>query len=296
MSAEVRRHLGKEAVHRCRFRQMASGLRLALRWVAVLTLLGACQACQASSQGRKLDINYATTSGVGSMTGASVSLPHGRYTFFTYADPPNCLQSVALLDHAGKPVVDDASQRIATVPTAFPPGVPATAANSLAMQMVPTFVQQELQSGSYRLIVSAGSSGCAWEVQQILNYVLSAETPPRPIVPPSAPNVSVFLNNSSADLHFRIPIAGMYEVRWSVTPCGRYSGDLIRSDGGTDHLGDGTPAALPPGAYIGPQTSDTPAFLGAGDWTAHVATSCFWQLQITPWRGSTGGGAQGFSR
>jgi len=274
----------------------ARGLRLALGWAALLTLLGACQACQASAQGRQLDINYATTSGVGSMMGASVSLPHGRYTFFTYADPPNCLQSVALLDHEGKPVADDASQRIATVPTSFPPGFPTTTANSLAMQMVPTFVQQERQSGAYRLNVSARSSGCAWEVEQILNYVLSNETPPKPIVPPSAPDVNAFLDNSSADLHFRIPTAGTYEVRWSVTPCDRYSGDLIRSNGGTDHLGDGTAVAMPPGSFVGPQTSDTPAFLGAGDWTARMATHCFWQLQVTPQRGPTGGGGQGFSR
>ncbi|TME46344.1 MAG: hypothetical protein E6I56_07335 [Chloroflexi bacterium] len=274
----------------------ARGLRLALGRAALLTLLGASQACQASAQGRQLDINYATTSGIGSTTGASVTLPHGRYTFFTYADPPNCLQSVALLDHQGKPVGDDATQRVATVPASFPSGFPTTTANSLSMQMVPTFVQQELQSGVYRLKVSAGSVGCAWEVEQILNSVLSNETPPKPIVPPSAPDVNVFLDNSSADLHFRIPTAGMYEVRWSVTPCAKYSGDLIRSNGGTVHLGDGTAAAMPPGSFVGPQTSDTPAFLGAGDWTAHMATMCFWQLQVTPQRGPNGGGTQGFSR
>ena len=111
--------------------QRPRGLRLTLGWGGLLMLLGASQACQQSVQGQKLDINYATTTGVGSTTVASINLPHGRYTFFTYADPPNCLESVALLDHAGKAISDDATQRIATVPTDLPPGAPSIVANSL---------------------------------------------------------------------------------------------------------------------------------------------------------------------
>jgi hypothetical protein len=268
--------------------------KLQLRLLIISAAAIALCACQESAQGRKLDINYATTTGVGSTLGAALSLPHGRYTFFTYADPPNCLQSVALLDHGEKPVADDGSLRIGMVPASLPPGVPTTTANSLTMQMVPTLVQKELQSGSYRIKVTTRSSGCAWEVEQILNYILSSEAPPPAAVPPSAPDVNVSLNNSSTDLHFRIPTAGLYEVRWSVTPCDRYSGEIIRSDGGTDHLGDGTAAAAPPGSLLGPQSSDTPAFLGAGDWTTGMATRCFWQLQVSPVRGSLGGGTQGF--
>lgn len=275
--------------------QRPRGLRLTLGWGGLLMLLGASQACQQSVQGQKLDINYATTTGVGSTTVASINLPHGRYTFFTYADPPNCLESVALLDHAGKAISDDATQRIATVPTDLPPGAPSIAANSLGMQMVPTFVQQELQSGSYGLKVTARTPGCAWGIEQILNYMLSNEAPLRPVNPPSAPNVNVSLGNSSSDLHFAIPVTGFYEVRWSVTPCDRYSADLVRSGGGTAHLEDGTAATVQPGSVIGPQSSDSFAFMAAGDWTAQVATRCFWQLQVTPLRGPRGGGSQGFA-
>jgi hypothetical protein len=263
--------------------------------LAYCVLAGLLSACQGSVQGQQLDINYATTTGVGSITGTAVKLPLGRYTFFTYADPPNCLQSVALLDHAGKPAADDASQRIATVPASFPPGVPTITANSLGMQMVPTFVQQELGSGSYRLKITARSSGCAWEVEQILNYMLGNEAPPKPIVPPPAPILDVRLGVISPDRHFHVDAPGIYKLDWTVTPCDQYSVDLARTGGGAIRLGDGQSMPAPPGGgIIGPQGSGGPIFLGAGDWTAQVSTRCFWQLTIAPWRGSTGGGGQGF--
>lgn len=264
------------------------------RWIACCALAGALGACQDSVKGQQLDVNYATVTGVGSMSADALDLPHGRYTFFTYADPPNCLQSVALLDHAGKPAADDTSQRIATVPASFPPGVPTITANSLGMQMVPTFVQQELASGSYRLKVTARSSGCAWEVEQILNYILSNETPPKPTVAPSAPALDVRLGVINPDRHFHIDAAGIYKIDWAVTPCDQYSVDLVRSGGGTTRLGDFQSMPAPAGGVVGPQGSGGPIFLGAGDWTAQVSTRCFWQINIAPWRGSTGGGGQGF--
>jgi hypothetical protein len=262
--------------------------------IGCVVLVAVSTACQPSAQGRQLDINYATTTGVGSATGKPVTLPHGRYTFFTYADPPNCLQGVALLDHAGKPAADDASQRIATVPASFPPGVPTITANSLGMQMVPTFVQQELGSDSYRLKITARSSGCAWEVEQILNAVLSNETPPKPVVPPPAPTLDVRLGVTSPDRHFHVDAPGIYKLDWAVTPCDQYSVDLARTGGGTIRLGDAQPMPAPGGGIIGPQGSGGPIFLGAGDWTAQVSTHCFWQINIAPWRGSMGGGGQGF--
>jgi hypothetical protein len=253
---------------------------------AVFILLSACQG---SAQGQQLDINYATTTGVGSMTTAPLKLPHGRYTFFSSADPPTCVQSVALLDHTGIAVADDAPQRAAVLQP--PAGVSAPVSQ---LGTVPTLVQQELASGSYRLRVTTSGTGCAWQVQQILNYILSNELPPKPASPPSAPGLDVLLGNLSTDLHFHLDKAGIYHVRWSITPCARYSGDLIR-DGNVEHLGDGNAEPMPPGSAIGPQTSDLPMFLGAGDWTAKVATSCFWQIGVSPWRGPTGGGAQGFA-
>lgn len=260
------------------------GIGRACVLIATLSLLSACQQ---SVQGQKLDINYADTTGLGSVTGGALKLPHGRYTFFSYADPPDCVKSVALLDRNGRVVVDDASwRRPAPSP---PPGAPAVA----GQQMVPTMVQQELSTGPYRVRVTA-KNGCAWEVQQILNYVLGSETPLKAAARPIAPSLDVRMGNATDDPHFHIDGAGIYDVRWSVTPCDRYSGDLVRP-GSREHLGDGSAAAVPPGGFVGPQGMDGPMFLGAGDWTARVSTRCFWEIEVSPWRGSLGGGAQGFT-
>jgi hypothetical protein len=254
------------------------------RAIACCALAGVLAACQGSVKGQQLDVNYATSTGVGSMTAGALELPHGRYTFFSYADPANCVKSIALLDKAGTAVVDDGSQRASI----GPPG-------AVVSQMVPTMVQQELSSGSYRLKVTASGTGCAWHVEQILNYVLSNEAPLKLLTQTKAPTVDVSLGNSSTDLHFQIPVAGIYHVKWMITPCDHYSGDLVRSGGGSEHLGDGAGAAVQPGTVIGPQGQDGPTFLGAGDWTAKVATRCFWQIQVSPWVGSLGGGTQGFA-
>jgi hypothetical protein len=256
------------------------------RAIACCALASVLAACQNSVKGQQLDVNYATSTGVGSMTAGALELPHGRYTFFSYADPPSCVRSIALLDKGGKAVVDDGSQR----------GVGAGPPGAVASQMVPTMVQQELSSGSYRLKVTANGLGCAWNVEQILNYMLGNEAPLKPLIPRKAPTVDVTLGNLSTDDHFQIPVAGIYRVNWLITPCARYSGDLVRSGGGTEHLGDGVGVAAPPGGFIGPMGQDGPTFLGAGDWTAKVTTKCFWQIEVSPWIGSLGGGTQGFGR
>jgi hypothetical protein len=157
-----------------------------LGWaIACCALAGVLSACQDSVQGQQLDVNYATTTGVGSMTAGPLKLPHGRYTFFSYADPANCVTSIALLDQGGHVVVDDGSQR---APGFGPPG-------SVVSQMVPTMVQQGLSSGSYQLRVSATGPSCAWHVEQILNYMLSNEAPLKPLTPMKAPIVNVSLGN-----------------------------------------------------------------------------------------------------
>ena len=239
-------------------------------------------------QGKQLDVNYATSTGIGSITMDPVDLPHGRYTFFSSADPADCVTSVALLDHNGATVVDDSSWRRAAASTP-PPGVVTVA----TQQTIPTMVQQELASGAYRVRVTA-KTGCAWRVEQILNYMLSDETPLKPAPLPAAPDLDVNLGVSSTDLNFRIDTPGMYRVRWSVTPCATYSLDLVRP-GSVEHLAEGNAASAPPGGVIGPMGSDGPMFLGTGDWTARVNTRCFWQIEVSPWRGSIGGGTQGFA-
>jgi len=258
----------------------------ALGWaIACCALTGMLSGCQDSVRGQQLDINYATTTAVGSMTASSLKLPHGRYTFFSYSDPPECVKSIALLDQQGTAVVDDGSARATGM---GPPG-------SVSSQMVPSMVQEELSSGSYRLKVTTNGASCAWQVEQILNYLLSNEAPLKPMLPTKAPTVDVRLGNASTDLNFQIPVAGIYHVKWLATPCDRYSGDLFRSGGGTEHLGDGVAAPGPPGTLVGPQGQEMPTFLGAGEWTAKVVTRCFWQIEVTPWVGSLGGGTQGFA-
>src|SRR5437588_8044849 len=255
---------------------MPRGARPAL---GCLALAATFSACQQSAQGRQLDINFATPSGIGSMTTAPVKLPHGRYTFFSSADPPTCVTSVVLLDHGGHLVADDTAGRSGALSQA--PGAPPDVKVTVNLQMVPTMVQQELPSGSYRLKVTASGAGCAWQVEEILNYMLSNETPLTPMVLPSAPVLDVLLGNTSTDRHFHVDAPGIYKVDWNVTPCDTYSGDLVRSDGGTIHLGDGRGVSVQPGGgFVGPQGTSMPTFLGSGDWTARVSTRCFWQIAI----------------
>jgi hypothetical protein len=258
-----------------------------IRLGVCVMLLGLLAGCQQSVKGQQLDIQYATSVGTGSMVGKVLQLPHGRYTMFSSADPPACVKSVALLDGKGNVVLDDAGERRAILG-----GPPVVGAGNEGT--IPSFVQQELRAGKYQLRVTANGSSCAWQVQQILNYILDDTAPPKPAAPRPAPSVQVSLGIASSDYHFRIPVAGTYDVRWTVTPCGPYSGDLLRN-GNVEHLGDGAAASAPPGAIIGPQGSDAPMFLGAGDWTASVKTRCFWHIDIAPWKGSLGGGTQGFA-
>lgn len=150
-----------------------------LGWaIACCALAGVLSACQDSVQGPQLDVNYATTTGVGSMTAGPLKLPHGRYTFFSYADPANCVTSIALLDQGGHVVVDDGSQR---APGFGPPG-------SVVSQMVPTMVQEGLSSGSYQLRVSAtGPVGVNKEGPGPASSFLLSDSPGNAISSPKDP-------------------------------------------------------------------------------------------------------------
>jgi len=262
--------------------------------VAVLAVAGTLSACVDSVQGKQLDTNYATTQGTGSMTAPAVKLPHGRYTFFSYADPPMCVTRVALLDIHGSAVVDDSRDRVAAFNAPPAPGGPGSP-SSVTLQSIPTAVQQEIQSGTYRLKVSATGPSCAWRVEQILNYTLSNEAPLKAAALPVAPSLYIKLSNISAALNFQIATAGIYHVQWSVTPCDTYSADLLRTGGGTEHLSDGAGASAAPGVILAPDSVEFPVFLGVGAWSATVKARCFWQIVVSPWLGSRGGGTEGFS-
>jgi hypothetical protein len=107
--------------------------------VATIALLTSCQS--QSAAGKQLDLNLLDTTGVGPAT-FSLSLPHARYTVFSYADPPPCVKAVQLRDSHGRTVFSDAAMR-GGIP---PPGVRLS-------QMVPTAVQQELSAGRYSLAI-----------------------------------------------------------------------------------------------------------------------------------------------
>jgi hypothetical protein len=184
-------------------------------------------------------------------------------------------------------LIDDASERQALATP--PPGVTV-----VGQQMMPTLVQQEIDSGTYRMRVTAASS-CAWQVQQILNSTLSDEPPLKAAVLPSAPSLDVTLGSSGGDRHFHIETAGTYHVQFALTPCDSGSVELDR-DGQLEPLNVGGSSAGAPGpAIVGPIGSDAPMFLGAGDWTVNTSTHCYWAIEITPWKGSLGGGSRGFA-
>ncbi len=128
-------------------------------------------------------------------------------------------------------------------------------------------------------------------VQVVLNSMLSWEAPPRPWRPELPPPEEMTVRSGQSPA-FRVARTGYYDAAWTVGPprvIGRpmcpYSLDLRAADGHSIHMGDGTTAG---------DRRTSGAFLGAGRWTVDLNTTGAWQLVLTPWIGSRGGGARGF--
>jgi hypothetical protein len=226
----------------------------------------------------QIDRLVTVLTGAGTHTTRPFYLPHGRYTVFPTAEPERAARAFALLDQFGNGVGDDWSR--------FPPDV---------MGLSVPLVQHELNAGAYRLTIEATGPGCAWEVQVVLNSMLSWEAPPkawRPSLPPPSP-ITV---RHGGPQEFRIARTGHYMFAFSI---GGFDGQpgtfpdrfcpfslgLRAADGHRVHLGDGgeTTARWPSGL-----------FLGAGAWTAEMETDCDWELTIKPRVGPSGGGAHWF--
>ena len=213
----------------------------------------------------------------GTQTSDPFHLPHGRYTIFVEADPPRAARAFELVNDRGFRFYQRwVPDNIANVP------VPA--------------VQQELPAGEYRLRIETASPSNAWQAQVILNSMLSWEAVPKPwertLALPSAVRVA---NDTSPS--FAIGQTGHYAIALSVegfVPDQRvfpkefcpFKLALRANDGHRIELAEGgrNTANWPP----------TPIFLGAGEWTVEMETTCEWWMTIKPMLGTSGGGARWF--
>jgi hypothetical protein len=257
--------------------------RLALFMLLVLVL----SACGSVVRiGEQLDILLVEPTGVGSGSSQSFSLPHGKYTVFSYDDPAECIQSLALVNGSGREVGSDASFRAA----ARPP-------NAAPDQSIPSFVQQEFQTDRYHLALRTGTP-CAWMAQVILNSSLDLlGARPDPIKPPVATTEPVRMSQASPNREFEARQPGLYHAQWKVefpatdATCS-YDLTLVAADGHQEHLADSSQRFGNSGA--GAIASDSPLFLGATRWHLAASGTCLWSVTISPWVGSLGGGVQGF--
>ena len=234
--------------------------------------IAACSSSPSSVKGKQLDFIVANKTGSGGKVIDNVTLPYGRYTVFTSADPEPCLQEVQ---------VHNGSTRVAA--SNDPRGL----------------VQRELQSDTYHLVIITASSACTWQVQVVLNSMLTDDSPP-PRVHASEPRdrgIALFSSGTS-QTRFHLSDTGIYEVAWHTssppgTPLCPWSLELTADDGHTNHIAatSGSPAP-----HSGSSGGDEPHFLAGGDWTLSMGnTRCQWVAAISPWFGRLGGGAEGFN-
>jgi hypothetical protein len=215
----------------------------------------------------------------GSRTSRPFSLPHARYTVFVDADPPRAALAFSMRDQHDQGIEADWSRIPEDV---LGVGVP--------------LVQHELRRGVYRISIDAKLPSCWWQAQVVLNSMLSWKWPPRPWRPLVAPPEPIILRSGDSPA-FRLLQTGDYGTDFMIdgfrpdnhvftqTFC-PFNLDLRAADGHLVHLGDGgtSQAAWPRDLY----------FLGAGDWTVEIETSCEWELVIKPRVGSRGGGTRSF--
>jgi hypothetical protein len=216
--------------------------------------------------------------GTGPGSSAPFYLPHARYTMFMSYDPPAAVQSVSLIDHSGRGSPDWNS------------------IGASAGEVVAPLVQEELTAGTYYLRIEATPT-CCWMAQLVLNSMLSWEAPPRAFRRASSLPEPIMLGTGK-NPDFRIEETGTYAMDLRVgdfapdiaprhTPQALcpFSLSLRAADYRHHHLARGTEHDASWPSWV---------FLGAGDWTVLMETSCQWELVIRPMVGPSGGGAYWF--
>ena len=93
--------------------------------------------------------------GSGTTTTKAARFPHARYTFFTFADPTNCVTGVQLQDTAGEYVAGGRVRR-------------SSQATVVGEEATPV-VQKDLPEGDYKMRIDTAATHCTWMVEQILN-------------------------------------------------------------------------------------------------------------------------------
>lgn len=135
--------------------------------------------------------------GVGSTATSPFRLPRARYTVFVRYDPSEAVRSFALVDQSDHRAPDWSSigADVGDVPAPL--------------------VQHELRAGRYRVELGTSSPTCSWQVQVVLNSMLSWRWPPRAwrssLPPPETITVS-----GGQDPSFRLAQTGPYDPSWTV--------------------------------------------------------------------------------
>jgi hypothetical protein len=221
---------------------------------------------------RQIDRLVARERGAGTAATVPFRLPRARYTVFNDYDPADAVNSFAIVDQRGRRWPDWAK-------------IPAP----VGMVTAP-LVQEELPAGVYHIEVGTMTPTCSWDVQVVLNSMMSLRIRPPEWRSSSAVPEVVRARSGNASV-LRVTQTGRYDAAWtvgrpSVRPAIRpYSLALRAADGHVVELG---------GADATSDHRVGSAFLGAGEWTVEMTTSEPWELMLSPVVGPTGGGARGF--